>query len=159
MVRRFGLGLLAIGIVLVGTSPAWAQVQSGSIVVKAADQQGAVVPGAVVTLTSPVMPAAQTAVTDATGLVNFVSLQIGTYAVKVTLSGFQTVNRTDIVVTQGQTVSIDVGLKVSTISEEITVSAATPVVDSKAATVQVNLDSKLLETSPAPNGSRGDDFA
>jgi hypothetical protein len=148
MVRRFGLGLLAAGIVLVGISPAWAQVQSGSIVVKAADQQGAVVPGAIVTLTSPVMPAAQTAVTDATGLVNFVSLQVGTYAVKVTLPGFQTTNRTDIVITQGQTISIDVALKVSTISEEVTVSAASPVIDTKAATVAVNLDSKLLETTP-----------
>ena len=82
MVRRFGLGLLAAGIVLVGISPAWAQVQSGSIVVKAADQQGAVVPGAIVSLTSPVMPTAQTAVTDATGLVSFLSLQVGTYAAR-----------------------------------------------------------------------------
>jgi hypothetical protein len=129
-------------------SAAWAQVQSGAIVVKATDEQSAAVPGATVTLTSPVMPAAQIAVTDTTGLARFISLQVGTYAAKITMQGFQTVNRTDIVVTQGQTVSLDISLKVSTRSEEVTVTASTPIVDTKAANVSVNLDAKLLDTTP-----------
>ena len=148
MSRKIGVaGLLAAAIVLMGTH-ASAQVQSGAIVVKATDQQNAPVPGATVTLTSPVMPSGRTAVTDTTGLVNFLSLQVGTYAAKVAMPGFATVNRPDIVVTQGQTVTIDVSLKVGGVSEELTVSAATPVIDTKAATVSVNLDSKLLETTP-----------
>ena len=35
---------------------AFAQIQTGSILVKAVDQQGAVIPGASVTMTSPVLP-------------------------------------------------------------------------------------------------------
>ena len=130
MSRRLGLaGSILTLAMFVFTSTASAQVQSGSIVVKAIDPQSAVVPGAVVTLTSSVMPAPQTAVTDTTGLVRFISLQVGTYAVKVTLQGFETVNRTEIHVTQGQTASIDVALKIGTVSTEVTVSAASPIVD------------------------------
>src|SRR6185503_4681569 len=70
------------------------------------------------------------------------------YAVKVSLQGFETVNRTDILVTQSQTVSIDVALKIGTVSTEVTVSAASPIVDTKAANVSVNLDAKLLDTTP-----------
>ena len=36
--------------------PAWAQVQTGSILVKVVDDQGAAIPGVTVTVTSPVLP-------------------------------------------------------------------------------------------------------
>ena len=39
-------------------------------------------------------------------------------------------------------------MKVSTVAEEVTVSAESPVVDTKSANVNVNLDAKLLETTP-----------
>ena len=149
MSRKLGFaGSVFVLATFVLASTAWAQVQSGSIVVKATDPQGAIVPGATVTLTGSVMPAPQTAVTDTTGVVRFISLQVGTYAVKVSLQGFETVNRTDILVTQSQTVSIDVALKIGTVSTEVTVSAASPIVDTKAANVSVNLDAKLLDTTP-----------
>jgi len=148
MIRRsVFLALLTLAS-LCAALPAFAQVQSGSIVIKAVDEQNTAVPGATVTLTSPVLPAPQVAVTDSTGLVRFSSLQVANYAAKINMQGFQTINRTDIVVTQGQTVSIDVSLKVSSVTEEVTVTAETPVVDAKAANVSVNLDSKLLDTTP-----------
>jgi hypothetical protein len=148
MSRKLGL----IGILLVLSAalatPAWAQVQTGSIFVKATDEQGASVPGATVTLTSPILPQALTGVTDSTGSYRFPSLGIGTYAVKIALAGFQTITREDIVVLQGQTSSIEFSLKVSTVSEEVTVKGETPVVDAKSANVSVNLDKALLDTTP-----------
>jgi carboxypeptidase family protein/TonB-dependent receptor-like protein len=144
------LGLIGILLVLLAAlaTPAWAQVQTGSIFVKATDEQGASVPGATVTLTSPILPQALTGVTDPTGAYRFPSLGIGTYAVKIALAGFQTITREDIVVLQGQTSSVEFSLKVSTVSEEVTVKGETPVVDAKSANVNVNLDKALLDTTP-----------
>jgi len=149
MRRSLGLVriLLALSLLTIATT-ASAQVQSGSILVKATDAQGGVLPGATVTLTSSLLPTPMTSVTDTTGVTRFTSLQVGTYAVKIALTGFQTINREGIVILQSQTITIDLELKVSTIAEEVTVKAESPVVDAKSANVNVNLDSKLLETTP-----------
>src|SRR6059036_3764474 len=88
--------------------PAIAQVQTGSILVRATDEQGGVVPGVAVTISSPVLVAGtMTAVTDAGGVYRFPSLVPGTYNVKLELSGFQTINREAIVVLVGQTTPVD----------------------------------------------------
>ena len=66
-----------------------AQVQTGSILVRAADQQGALVPGVTITISSPVLVAgSMSGVTDAGGVNRFPSLIPGTYTVKLELSGF-----------------------------------------------------------------------
>jgi hypothetical protein len=141
------IGLLTV-LLLALACPAWAQVQSGSILVKVVDDQGAVVPGVTVTLTSPVLPRPLVGVTDTAGVQRFSALTIGTYTIKTSLSGFQTVTREGVVVLQNQTVSIDVSMKVGSLSEEVTVSGVTPVVDTKSASVATNLDAMLLDTTP-----------
>jgi hypothetical protein len=149
MKRRFHP--FAILLVLIGalaSTPAWAQVQTGSIFVRATDEQGAAVPGATITLTSPVLPQPLTGVTDSTGAYRFQALSIGRYTVRIALTGFQTINREDVVVVQNQTTSIDFALKLGAVTEEVTVTGESPVVDAKSATVNVNLDAMLLETTP-----------
>jgi hypothetical protein len=143
--------LRVVAIVLLASvlaAPAWAQVQTGSILVKVVDDQGAAIPGVTVTVTSPVLPQPLVGVTDSSGTKNFTALAVGTYAVKSTLSGFQTVTREGVVVVQNQTVSIETAMKVGAMTEEITVTGASPVVDTKSATVATNLDAMLLDTTP-----------
>ncbi|HET7217629.1 MAG TPA: carboxypeptidase-like regulatory domain-containing protein, partial [Vicinamibacterales bacterium] len=129
-------------------SGARAQVQTGSIVVKATDDQGAVVPGVTVTISSPILPRELTGVTDASGIYQLPGLSVGIYTIKTTLQGFQTVIREDVVVQQGQTASIEMAMKVSTIAEEVTVRGESPVVDTKAVGAKVNIDTALLEKAP-----------
>lgn len=148
MSRKLGLIGILLMLSLALTSPAWAQVQTGSIFVKATDQQGGVLPGATVTLTSPVLPSALVGVTDSSGAYRFPSLAVATYTVKVALQGFQTVNRENVVVVQNQTVTLELTLNVSTVAQEVTVTGESPVIDTKSANVNVNLDSKLLESTP-----------
>jgi Carboxypeptidase regulatory-like domain len=62
---------------------AFAQIQSGSLVVKTTDEQGAIVPGATLTVSSPVLPAEVSGVTDASGVFHVPGLPLGTYTVKV----------------------------------------------------------------------------
>jgi len=123
--------LAATLITLLVPSFALAQVQTGVISVKAIDAQGAVVPGASVTVTSPVLPAPLSGTTDSGGVYQVPGLTPGTYAVKITLQGFQTYVREDIIVRQSQTVSIDAPMKLGTMSEEVTVKGESPIVDTK----------------------------
>jgi hypothetical protein len=61
-------GVLTCLCVLIA-APTFAQVQTGSILVKALDDQGAVMPGVSVTISSPVLvTASQSGVTDAGGV-------------------------------------------------------------------------------------------
>src|SRR5205807_8579500 len=92
-------------------APLLAQVQTGSILVRTVDEQGAVTPGVSVTISSPALVAgSMTGVTDAGGVYRFPSLVPGTYAVKLALQGFKTIVREGIVVLVGQTTPIEVAL-------------------------------------------------
>ena len=100
-----------------------AQVQTGSILVRAFDDQGAVVPGATITITSSILPQAINGVTDTGGVYRIPGLAAGTYKVTTSLTGFQTVIRDEIILVQGQTVTLDFKMKLSSLSESVTVTA------------------------------------
>jgi len=138
---------LAFIVALVARS-ATAQVQTGSIFVKAVDAQGAAVPGATVTVTGPVLVTAMTGVTDTAGAYRVPSLNPGTYTVKIELTGFQTLIREGIVVLVGQTTPLDVSLKVASVAETITVAGQSPTIDTTSANVNVNLSNELLQGTP-----------
>src|SRR5436190_9022267 len=94
-ILRFVAAALAFAV----AAPALAQVQTGSILVRAVDEQGAMVPGVSITITSPVLVAgSMSAVTDAGGVYRFPSLVPGTYTIKLELAGFRTLQRENLVV-------------------------------------------------------------
>ncbi len=126
-----------------------AQVQTGSILIRAVDEQGAVVPGVSVTISSPVLVAgSMSGVTDAGGVNRFPSLVPGEYSVKVELSGFRSVTRENIAVLVGQTTPVEFSMKVASLAENITVTGASPTVDTTSANVAVNLSSELIQGTP-----------
>ena len=53
-----------------------------------------------------------------------------------------------IVVQVGQTVPLDLALQVATVSETVTVTGASPVIDTTSATTSVNLGEQLLQQTP-----------
>src|SRR5215831_16032799 len=141
--------LLLVLLVIGAAATANAQVQTGSILVKAVDQQGAVMPGVTITISSPVLVSgSMTGVTDTAGTYRFPSLVPGTYEVKLELAGFQSVVRPDIVVLVGQTTPIEQNLKVATLAETVTVAGQSPTVDTTSANVNVNLSEQLLQGTP-----------
>jgi hypothetical protein len=143
------LRFLAAAMVLAIAAPAFAQVQTGSILVRAMDEQGALMPGVTITISSPVLVAGtMSAVTDAGGVYRFPSLVPGTYAIKTELAGFQTVNRETIIVLVGQTTPVEFQLKIASVAENVTVTGASPTVDTTSANVSVNLSSDLIQGTP-----------
>ena len=148
--RSFLRLALALQAIAIATTPAAAQVQTGSILVRSADEQGAVVPGVAVTISSAVLVSGtQTGVTDAGGVYRFPSLPPGTYTVKVDLTGFQSVSREGIAVGAGSTTPVDFTMKIGNLSETLQIKAESPVIDTTNANVAVHLDAKILETTPA----------
>jgi hypothetical protein len=130
-------------------TPAIAQVQTGSILARANDAQGAVVPGVAVTISSPVLVSGtMTGTTDTGGACRFPSLPPGTYSVKMELQGFQSVIRENIVVAVGQTTPVDLAMSVATLQESVTVTGASPVIDTTNANVNVTLSQDLLQMTP-----------
>ena len=139
----------AVLLAVTSAVPASAQVQTGSILVKATDEQGAVVPGVTITISSPVLVAgSMSGVTDAGGVNRFPSLVPGTYVVKIELQGFQTIVRENIQVLVGQTTPVELSMKVANVAETITVTGASPTVDTTSANVAVNLSEQLLQGTP-----------
>ncbi len=146
---RLKFGFAALTAVLLLAAPGFAQVQTGSILVRALDEQGAVLPGVTVTISSPVLVAGQmTSVTDTGGTVRFPSLTPGVYSVKLELQGFQTLVRENVIVSVGQTTPLELTLKVAAVEETITVTGESPVVDTTSGNVSVTLSQDLLQRTP-----------
>ncbi len=126
-----------------------AQVQTGSILVRAVDEQGGVLPGVVVTVASSALVAGQmTGVTDAGGIYRFVALPPGVYSVRLELAGFQTLVRENVIVSVGVTTPLELTLRVAAVEETVTVTGESPTVDTTSANVSVLLDQRLLQSTP-----------
>lgn len=145
--KRF---LAAIALpMLLSAGPARAQIQTGSILVKSVDEKGGLMPGVNVTISSPVLVAGKlNGVTDAGGAYRFPSLFPGEYSVRFEISGFQTVVREKVIVNVGLTTPIEVSMKIAGLTDEVTVSGESPVVDTTTANVSVTLDQALLQKTP-----------
>jgi hypothetical protein len=144
--RSRALWLLIIG--TLSASPVFAQITQGRLTGMVTDAQGAVMPGVTVSITSPAMIGAQSTVTEANGKYLFPSLPSGAYRVAFELSGFQKVNRENIQVLTGQTISADVQLQVASLAESVTVTGAAPIVDVTTTKVGTNLKGEALTAVP-----------
>ena len=92
----------------------------------------------------------RTVVTDGTGQYRIVDLEPGTYTVTFTLSGFSTVKREAIELTGAGVTTINADLRVGAVEETITVTGATPVVDTQTSTKrEVVLSNEVLAAVPA----------
>jgi len=147
-------GLLALVATLALAGSAFAQgggaSSTGTIQGRVADAQGAVLPGVTVTATSPSALGAQTAVTSETGNYRFPALPPGQYELTFELAGFNSLKRSGISISLGFTATVNVELALATLQETVTVSGASPVIDTTSTRVQQNF--KMEQLQSIPNG-------
>ncbi len=129
-------------------APVSAQITQGRLSGTVADAQGAILPGVSVTVTSPSLIGGQNTVTQSDGRYMFPSLPSGTYRVVFELSGFQKLTRENVQVTLGQTISVDAQLPIASLSESVTVTGASPIVDVTTTKVGTDLKGEALIAVP-----------
>ncbi len=127
-------------------APVLSQTLTGSITGSIKDEQGAVLPGVTVTLTGK--QGTTTQVTDASGTYRFPALEVGTYAVSAELSGFQKASQQNIQISPGRELAIDLAMKVGGLSENVTVTGESPVVDVKSSATETTISQSLLFSAP-----------
>ena len=120
---------LALGLVAALVPAASAQISTGSIYGKLADEQGGVLPGATITLTGATI-GARTTTSGGNGEFRFLSLDPGTYTLSVAMAGFATTQRS-VIVSAGVNVDVSFTARVAGVAETVTVDAETPVIDTK----------------------------
>jgi hypothetical protein len=142
--------LSVLALVLV---PAAAFAQGASVAGVVKDTTGAVLPGVTVEASSDVLiEKTRSAATDSSGQYRIVDLRPGIYVMTFTLSGFSTVKREAVEVTGAGVVTIDAELKVGSVSETVTVTGETPVVDVQSTRRVTTLDNETVNTIPVARG-------
>jgi hypothetical protein len=90
----------------------------------------------------------RTTVTDASGLYRIVNLPPGTYTVTFALPGFNQVKREAIELTGSFTAQIDADLAVGGVTETLTVTGASPIVDVQSIRRQTTITNEVLTAIP-----------
>jgi hypothetical protein len=142
------LWLICLCLSLAWASPASAQDFRGRINGTVTDNTGAVLPGVTITVSGPALIQPQVQVTGAEGEYRFLALPPGVYELGFELAGFQTVKREGIRVIINQTLSVDQQLQVATLQETVTVTGASPIVDTSTTTMGTNFTKELLTEIP-----------
>jgi hypothetical protein len=116
---------------------------SGSVV----DQNGAVIPGAIVTLENTANGLNRKATTNSEGNFTFPLLAPGTFTVRVENQGFAPVEVQNVVLNVGDNKSLQILLKAGNISEMIRITADAPLINQSPAVGTV-VDRKFVENLP-----------
>jgi hypothetical protein len=125
-----------------------AQAGRGAIGGLVSDSSGAIVPGATVTATNNATGAKLSATTTAAGIYSFISLSPGSYDVSASRTGFETLVRKGVTVTVDQTTTVNLSLKVGAVSEVVTVTGTTSLVDTTNSTVGQLISSETIDRVP-----------
>ncbi len=157
--RKLGEGawLLLVWLVVCAL-PAFGQVDRGAIAGRVMDSSGAVVPKASITVTNKATGVAITTPVNDSGEYQVLALIPGSYTVKASADGFESVLRDDIELHVQDRLSIEFVLKVGSMTQEVVVTGGEPLLQTQTADVGNVVDTQLVNDLPL-NGRRYADLA
>lgn len=149
---RFVFSLVAIVALWTGVGHAQS-VETGAIAGVAKDATGGVLAGVQVTAKSTALiEGARTVITDDHGEYKIIDLRPGTYTVIFTASGFASVEHPGLELHAGSTLPVDANMAIGTVNQTVTVTTATPVVDTQNSNPENVLTTNKLEAVPQAAG-------
>jgi hypothetical protein len=139
---------LAIGFVLFAVMLS-AQLDTGTITVTVKDTSGSVVPGANVVLRNENTGIeVRSGTTNDQGNVTVALVPSGSYSVHVEMKGFKTYQQSGIYLQVNQQLTLQIGLQVGEVSEQVTVTAAAPLVESTSGVLRETIDHVRVSELP-----------
>src|SRR5688572_25593293 len=130
-------------------TPMIASAQTSAISGTVKDASGGVLPGVTVEVSSPALiEKTRSTVTSGSGQYSILALRPGLYTVKFELPGFATVIREGIELTSDFTATINVDLKVGELTETLTVTGESPIVDTSNITQRVVMTQEVRDALP-----------
>ncbi len=144
--RQSWVTALALAIFALGATSVHAQNAQVTGTIK--DQSGGLVPGVTVSARNQDTGLVRIDVTDATGRYRLRALPPGTYTVSAELMGFRTEEIRDILLIIDQTASLEVTLRPAGVSESITVTGESPIVDTTRSEVSTSVSTKQIQDLP-----------
>ena len=128
---------------------AGAQVLTGALVGTVKDDQGGVVPGAIVRLTSPALIGGPAIVTsNERGQLRFAILPPGPYVLDVELQGFASYHEEDIRIGAGATIERTVLLKLAGLAESVVVEGSGSRIEARGSGFETRFGPESLTTIP-----------
>ena len=127
-----------------------AQALTGALVGTVKDEQGAVLPGALVRVSSPALIGGTAATTtNERGQLRFPTLPPGLYALEIELPGFATYREDGVDIGAGATLERTATLKVSGVAESITVEGAGSRIEARSSGFESRFGPEYLRTVPS----------
>src|SRR5499427_8597344 len=131
-----------------GVTPAQGVGSSGSITGTVTDSSGAVITNATVTATDPQRGARRTSSTDSAGRYEINGLPVTTYSISAEHDGFQTAIMKNVILTVGQTLTLDFSLQVSQVTSTIEVTTEAPLVETERGSQADTITGRYIQDLP-----------
>jgi hypothetical protein len=139
---------IVVAALLLWSAAASAQSDTALVLGTIKDTQGGVLPGVTITVRNVETGLTRTGVTDETGNYRLPALPPGRYELVAQLDGFAEAVRRGVNVAAGAEVVINFDLAPATVTEQVVVTADSPVVETTTATTQARITSEALEVLP-----------
>lgn len=128
---------------------AYAQLASTtSLVGNVVDSTGAALPGVAITAVNVATQEIYKETSSSAGYYEIAFVKPGTYSITAQLAGFQTTEKTGVIVIANQTVRTDFELQVGAVSQTTTVTAAAPALVTDDATIRETMNTTATEDLP-----------
>ncbi len=121
---------------------------AGSISGYVRDPTGAAVAGAAITIVSTEQTLTRSTATDPTGFYNLLGVAAGTYDVTTQSDGFERQLQKDVRLTLGESLRLDVTLKVGSVQSEVTVASTATLVNTTSQTLSGLVDDRRVQDLP-----------
>ena len=148
MIRSAARLLLAVVILFVSSSAAFAQGGTQSLSGTVVDAGGGVIPGANVVAKNNATGQTFEVVSNESGVFAIPGIAVGTYSVTVTLAGFKTAILNDVRIITGTAASIKPVLEIGALTETVQVSSRAELVQTQTAQVSSTLIAEQLNEVP-----------
>ena len=148
---RLCLGMAGVLAVLSGVAAA--QENTSELRGRALDPQGAAISGATLTITNQATGVYRQTVTGDDGAYFVTALSPGLYTLVAESPGFKKYSRSGIQLDLGRTTTLDLPLDVGGLTDTVTVTAATPLVDVTSKQIGGNVTNREVTSLPSVNGN------